>query len=255
MEQYEISDEILNAFIDGEIESEEKIEILRQLSENPQLTQRACELVRTKELLHAAYRSATPDTGEGGVRAGGGKRGSLRSGGWGAVAASLLIGVVLINAPLREAPPPSSPVAAQSGASSGGYYSPAAFRQAEQDASMRIVFHLTTSDPLRMEKLLDDVHSLLQQTTELQQSAVVEVIANGDGLGMFRSDVSSFGERIHEMSSLNQNLRFVACQRTIDRLESGGEGKVHLLPEVIRAGSGISQVIQRQQQGWSYIQI
>ncbi len=255
MEQYKISDEILNAFIDGEIESEEKIEILRQLGENPELTQRACELVRTKELLHAAYRSATPDDGGSRLQTGGRKGRSLRSGGWGALAASLLIGIVLINGPIMDSPAPLSPMAAQSGLGSGGYYSPVAFQQAEQDASMRIVFHLTTSDPLRMEKLLDDVQSLLQQTMELQQPAVVEVIANGDGLGMFRSDVSSFGERIHEMSSLNQNLRFVACQRTIDRLESGGEGKVHLLPDVIRAGSGISQVIQRQQQGWSYIQI
>jgi intracellular sulfur oxidation DsrE/DsrF family protein len=57
------------------------------------------------------------------------------------------------------------------------------------------------------------------------------------------------------MSGDNSNLRFVACQRTIDQLESDGVGKVRLLPEVVRAGSGISQIVQRQQQGWSYIQI
>jgi hypothetical protein len=130
-----------------------------------------------------------------------------------------------------------------------------AFQQAEEAAALRIVFHLTSSNPLRMGKLLDDVDSLLEQTQQLSQATVVEVIANGDGMDLYRSGVTSFSERIQEMSGDNSNLRFVACQRTIDQLESDGLGKVRLLPEVVRAGSGISQIVQRQQQGWSYIQI
>lgn len=249
MKPYEISDEILNAFIDDEIDSAEKIEILRQLGGNPELTQRACELVRTKELVRAAYQSALPDSAPSSQRV---SKSMMGAKGWGALAASLLVAVVFLGG-VQTAPQRTAELIQLEEMS--GDFSPVAFQQAEQDAAMRIVFHLTSSDPLRMGKLLDDVSVLLEQTSSLEQRSVVEVIANGDGLGMFRSDMSGFGEQIHEMRAANPNLRFVACQRTIDQLESDGVGKVHLLPDVVRAGSGISRVIQRQQQGWSYIQI
>ena len=249
MKPYEISDEILNAFIDGEIESEEKIEILRQLGGNPELTQRACELVRTKELVRAAYKSALPDPV---AQAAQPRRASMGGKKWGALAASLLVAVVLLGG-MQNTSQQTTDLTQMERMGDG--FSPVAFQQAEQAAALRIVFHLTSSDPLRMGKLLDDVSSLLEQPRNLEQRSVVEVIANGEGLGMFRSDVSGFGEQIHEMRVENPNLRFVACQRTIDQLESEGVGEIHLLPDVVRAGSGISRVIQRQQQGWSYIQI
>ena len=241
--QHEISEEILNAFIDGEIESEEKIEILRQLGDNPQLTQRTCELIRTKELLRAAYSDIAPPESQ---RIGSVKQ-PVHRGVWGALAASLIAAVVLLGGDLEQRL--YTPEIQQSN------FSPVAFQQAEEAAALRIVFHLTSSNPLRMGKLLDDIESLLLQTAKLDQNAVVEVIANGEGMDLYRDGVTSFGERIQEMTVDHENIRFVACQRTIDQLESDGEGKIHLLPEVVRAGSGISQVIQRQRQGWSYIQI
>ncbi len=241
-----ISEEILNAFIDGEIESEEKIDILRQLSENPELTRRACELIRTKELLRSAYSGVTPPVLEEPIALHTRSQ-RFKQGGWGALAASLLAALLLWQGAGEQVlHPPSLQQSA---------FSQVAFQQAEESAALRIVFHLTSSNPLRMGKLLDDVESLLQQTGDMDQNAVVEVIANGEGMDLYRSGVTSFGERIHEMTEDHQNLRFVACQRTIDQLESDGEGRIHLLPDVVRAGSGISQVIQRQQQGWSYIQI
>lgn len=245
--QHEISEEILNAFIDGEIETEDKIEILRQLSDSPQLTQRVCELIRTKELLRSAYSDIVPPAQTRPITVY--PKGRGHSVAWGgALAASLLAAVLLWSGNSEHAPFYSAP-AEQSA------FSQVAFQQAEEVAALRIVFHLTSANPLRMGKLLDDVERLLDQTERLEQNAVVEVIANGEGLDLYRSEVTSFGEQVHEMAEKHSNLRFVACQRTIDQLESDGQGQVHLLPDVVRAGSGISQVIQRQQQGWSYIQI
>lgn len=243
--QHEISEEILNAFIDGEIETEDKIEILRQLSDSPQLTQRVCELIRTKELLRSAYSDIMPPAQSRPIEIH--PKRALRTAAWGgALAASLLAATVLWQGGFDQASLYTASVESQRA------FSPVAFQQAEEAAALRIVFHLTSSNPLRMGKLLDDVELLLNQT---DQNTVVEVIANGEGLDLYRAGVTSFGERVHEMTEGHSNLRFVACQRTIDQLESDGEGQIHLLPDVVRAGSGISQVIQRQQQGWSYIQI
>ena len=245
--QHEISEEILNAFIDGEMESEDKIDILRQLSNSPELTQRVCELIRTKELLRSAYRDVVPPVTTSMVGSGYRRNFAGHAGKWGALAASLLVGLALFKGPAEQA--------GVVPASVSGHFSPVVLQQAQQEDTMRIIFHLTSANPLRMGRLLDNVDLMLGQARSAQQPAVIEVIANGEGLNLFRDGVTSFAERIHEMSKQNSNLRFIACQRTIDQLESGGEGKIRLLPDVVRAGSGISQVIQRQQQGWSYIQI
>ena len=247
MDERVVSEEILNAFIDGEIESEDKIEILYHLSENPRLTKRVCELIRTKERLRAAYRSATPDQESTAVSISVNQWKIGRFGYLGRVAASLLVVVLLFG---RAPHAPLSEVVL----SGQGAIVPTAFHQAEEQAAVRILFHLTSDNPLRMGKLLDDVQLLLDQSQQSTNKMVVEVIANSDGLDLFRSDITAYSDRIHLMSKENNNIRFVACQQTIDRIESGGTGKVHLLPVVERAGSGISQVVERQQQGWSYIQ-
>ena len=248
--QGQISEEMLNAFVDGEIDSEEKIELLRQLSGNPEMTQRVCQLIRTKELLRSAYRDTEIPAPEHRRQPATTHGTTIRKiGGAGALAASLLVGFILFSQPQEVG---EVTVAKQSS-------QPSSFRQvAHQEAEsepLQIIFHLTSSNPLRIERRLDNVDLLLQHADQSGQTASIEVIANGEGLSLFREGASSFADRIHEMSRDNRNLSFIACQRTIDQLESGGEGKVRLLPDVIRAGSGISQVIQRQQQGWSYIQI
>ncbi len=241
---YVVSEEMLNAFIDGELESSDKMELLERLGESPLLTQRACELIRTKELLRSAYSEVEPPPLQQPIPLYPQRRTNRV---WGVLAASVVAAVVWWSADVQM--PYGEGVARHSA------FSAVAFQHAEQVAALKIVFHLTSSNPLRMEKMLDDVERLLQQTGESGTHAVVEVIANGEGLDLYRSGVTSFGERLRGMVEDHQNLRLVACQRTIEQLESGGDGKVRLLPDVTFADSGVSQVIERQQQGWSYIQI
>ncbi len=249
MDTQEISLEMLNAFVDGEVESEERIEILRRLARNPELTQRVCELIRTKELVRSAYAGLRPSPPHEREKVSDHSPTPWYLGG-GALAASILLAVVMLGG---EQLSPDDPVAMV--APVGGAVVPVALQQAATEAPMRIIFHLTSSNPLRMGQLLDNVELVLQQAELGAQSARVEVVANGEGMDLFRQGVSAFPERIQSMGKAYHNLRFVACQRTIDQIESSGEGVVQLLPGVEPAGSGISKVIERQQQGWSYIQI
>ena len=67
-----------------------------------------------------------------------------------------------------------------------------------------------------------------------------------------RKDVSMYQERIKNLVTEYNNVRFLACSRAIKRLESQGID-VKLLPEIQIAPSALEQIIQRMQTGWQYI--
>ena len=55
MTSKDVSDERLNAFVDGELEASEKSEVFEALGEDSTLSQRACELRQLSELVRHAY--------------------------------------------------------------------------------------------------------------------------------------------------------------------------------------------------------
>ncbi len=59
-EKHPVSDEMLNAFLDGELEREENVWILDQIGKHPKLAQQANRLLHTKEFLRSAYMAALP---------------------------------------------------------------------------------------------------------------------------------------------------------------------------------------------------
>lgn len=87
------------------------------------------------------------------------------------------------------------------------------------DAQLKIVVHLNESAPARVAQTLDEVESLLKLYRANGQTARVELVVNGDGLALLRSDVSPAPERVRRMQQEYDNLTFIACQNTIDRLK------------------------------------
>ena len=55
MTSQDISDERLNAFVDGELEASEKSEVFEALGKDSTLSQRTCELRQLSELVRHAY--------------------------------------------------------------------------------------------------------------------------------------------------------------------------------------------------------
>ncbi len=57
------------------------------------------------------------------------------------------------------------------------------------------------------------------------------------------------------LASNYDNLAFVACQNTINRLRVEKGLEVTLVPEAEVIDSGVSHVVKRQMEGWSYIRV
>lgn len=231
----DISDEILGAYIDNELDASERAEIQERLTADSTLRARACELWQLKQMVRGAYplaRQKNDKTKRGGYSPG--------SPGWPhALAAALLVVV---------------------GAASGwlGNGKIESERQmtgqieAIRSQGGRVVVHLFSDEPARMEAALKLADQLASEHDEAGRPFRVEFIANGPGLHLLRTGGSPYAARIEQLRH-HENLRLVACRQAIARLQERGL-EVNLLPGVEEAVSAESELASRLTQGWRYVQ-
>lgn len=143
--------------------------------------------------------------------------------------------------PTAVAPTELAPVAAQ--------------REISGNAQTKVLIHLARDDNSQLGQALDDIEGLLKHYREANLNARVEVVVNGGGLALVRTDTSAFAERIHRLQREYDNLTFAACQNTIDRLRHDKGIIVRLLPGVVTIDSGMAEIMRRQNQGWTYVQV
>jgi len=225
-----ISDEQLNAFMDGELESEEENRIFTLSEECSELDSRLCQQRKLKEMVQHAYRDVPPPRGRSG-------RGGPR-GGWFnlAAAAVLALTVGLAGGWLASRALDETKVAA------------VAAVPASQDTWL---LHVASSDPARMQLALNRAEELMSSPGAAGHSRV-EIVANEGGLDLLRSDRTPFANRIRELAA--QDVLFFACSKAIERLEEQGVS-VQLVPEANTNYSALDRVVHRMQQGWSYEKI
>jgi hypothetical protein len=232
----------LNAYVDGELTPEERLEVLDALQHDSELAREACELNNLKSQLQLAYANP-PGLSAGNIA----RRGpSLLT-----IAASIvMLAVGLLGGWLvgNEQAPKDRLVLLDP---DGRGQAPATAESQET----RIVFHLTTPDQFTAAELLDDVEQMLDTYKEEGKPLRVEIVSNGEGLDFLRESMSMFKDRIHEMSQRYANLTFVACKNTIDRVEVQHGVDVKIVPDAEIINSGVDYVVKRQQEGWIYIRV
>jgi intracellular sulfur oxidation DsrE/DsrF family protein len=246
--EQEFSDEFLSAFVDDQLAVEDKDRAYARMNQDPALNRGVCELRTIRELVQRAY--TTPPTPTKNLHVGGVSEKAR----WklsGAVAAGLLLvfGLVLgwlIQQPFAEKPlqlvhRPSNQTTGLGATKGAG---------TEQ---VKVLFHLNSGDPVRMKETLDDAEDLLKYYRAGNQHAQIEIITNGSGLDLLRTDISPYPERVQRMLKDYDNLVFVACQNTMDRVSHEQSVTARLLPGVVVIDSGVAQIMRRQQQGWAYI--
>jgi len=278
------SDEFLNAFVDNQIAAEEKSQAFIEIGQDEALNRQVCELRKLHDLVQLAYREppapparATSDPTS--------RHARLRFG----VAASVLLtlGIVLgsqIRMPAPSvtavpaaatqkvaniAPPAKSEakadianhvatlqsVAAIPAAATAAAAPVVARNKIPDNTTSKVLIHLARDDADQLSQALDEIEGLLKHYRETRHGARVEVVVNGKGLELVRSDTSVFAGRIQRLQREYDNLTFAACQNTIDRLAREQKIIVRLLPGVITIDSGMAEIMRRQNQGWTYLQV
>ena len=263
------SDEFLNAFVDDQLATEEKARVYLEISRDETLNRQVCELRKLHELVKLAYQNPPPPVRTQ-VRA---HRSYLRFG----VAASFLLVVGALigaqfgvlfpaRAPLTADATPTTTVSPGTGTPVARVAPaviptlltvnpPANERNAYANTPNRVLIHIARDDVQQLGEALNEVEDLLRHYRDSQQNARVEVVINGRGLELVRVDTSAFADRIQKLQREFDNLTFAACQNTIDRLQREQGILVRLLPGVVVIDSGMAELMRRQNQGWTYIQV
>jgi len=275
------SDEFLNAFVDDQLDGEEKDRAYLEIGQDEALNRQVCELRKLRDLTQHAYRDlpAPPSA----TTAAGKRRAGSRFG----IAACLVLafGTVLglqIDAPRLTATAPAgdadpataaettavAPVAtarpvttvsptraAPHAVMAATTTAPAVHTTAASDIRNKVIVHIADDKPAQLEQALGDIESLLRYYRDSHETARVQVVLNGRGIGLVRADTSAFAARIARLQKEYDNLTFAACQNTLERLHAEQGVAIRLLPGVIVIDSGVAEIMRRQSQGWTYLQV
>jgi intracellular sulfur oxidation DsrE/DsrF family protein len=242
----DISNELLNAYLDNELDSEERGEIMAALENDPALAGRLCELRNTKELTQFAY-NISPSFRHHGAQWKYGKRFITMS-----LAASLWLAVgslagwfahdrLGINSIMR--------------AGEGQIIFDSSQASLPVDVEQKkVILHIDSAEPDRLTAALDSAEDLLVASAANGNQLDLEIIANARGLDLLRVGTTPFAARITELTEKYDNLSILACSRAIKRLQDLGI-KVKLVPEAGIAPSALDQIVDRLKQGWVYIKV
>jgi len=233
---HHVSEEQLNAFVDGELEPEEASAFFDQAERSAELDQRLCQQRKLKELVKHAYRDVPEPRQSSPVRRLPGSMLGL------ALVASVLLVVGAISGLFFHG-------YFEHGSIEGGYAVDVGPNTAV--VAENYIIHVSSGDPDKMGLALKKAQALLSSAGPGGRRKV-EIVANEQGLDLLRSDVTRYKDEISYLAS--ERVVFYACSKTIQRLQEKGID-VKLVPEAVRGFTALDRVVLRMHEGWQYIKI
>lgn len=241
----QVSDELINSFVDEQLSPSEKSDLLEAINADDELSAKVCDAQRLKAMVSHAYQHP-PQAPQADFRG----RGLLK------YRDALVAGLALV-------------VCASGGWYARAWWEPVDIPGSRQevrylqpaqlagnlDGQQKIVLHVGSSEPDKFKASLDRAEYLLNDSRKSGHPLKMELVVSSGGLNLLRTDVTPYADRIKSMQRSYDNLVFVACSQSIERLREKGV-KVDLLPDVAQApDSALEVVISRLKDGWTYVRI
>ncbi len=117
---------------------------------------------------------------------------------------------------------------------------------ADKSVEHRVVFEVTMEGEKQWTGVLNNVENI--QKSLGAESTEIEVVAHSNGLGLVLKTNEALAERMKKIAATG--VVFAACENTMKKKEVT---KDDLLPFVTSVDSGVSEVVRKQEAGWSYI--
>jgi intracellular sulfur oxidation DsrE/DsrF family protein len=247
MKTQNISDELLNSFVDSELALDETGEMFSVIGQDDALKERVCELRGLKEMVLHAYHQP-PINKMSPIK-------KLSAWRFPQIQNMPRLATCMLMLLLGW----GSGWIMFAGSQSLGDPKLAHLLESTQsnnfiEKSGNIIVHVSNSNPVRLKTALDETENLLKSYKRANRRVNVEIIANGGGLDLLRSDVSPYAKRIAMMKAKYPNLDLLACQQTIKKLQKQGIN-VKLLPHTGFAPSAVGEIDKRLRQGWDYVRV
>lgn len=259
------SEEILNAFVDGEFSPEDRLNTLKLISSSERLSREVCDMHQLKELVSMAYEEVPVDQSS---HARCRISRSSRSHWFPSMAAglvALVLGSLAGYEITRDAGgflgsgEPTARIGGDAGETAliargdqTGGSTPQVIAATETD---QILLHINEADRKSMAELLDDIEAMYRDAAADGRELNVQVVVHNNAMDFLRADRAPYPERVAALSQEHPSLRFTACAQTLDRLAREEGGAVDILPQAERIDSGVAEAARRQAEGWIYIKV
>jgi intracellular sulfur oxidation DsrE/DsrF family protein len=119
----------------------------------------------------------------------------------------------------------------------------------------RLLIHVDQNDPAVMNLALNNATNVIEHYRAKGEDVDVDIVAYGPGLNMLRADTSPVQDRIKQLkgNAFPSKVQFSACANTKENMEKKEGRPVAVLPDATIVASGVVQLMEKQEEGWSYI--
>jgi hypothetical protein len=113
------------------------------------------------------------------------------------------------------------------------------------DGRVPVVFHVTNKDPLMWNQSLNNAANF--QNAMGKDRVFVEIVVNGPAIKMLTAD-SEVEPRV--TAALTDGVKIVACEQT---MKGAKLTRKDMIPGIGYVPGGIVEVVERQRDGWAYV--
>ncbi len=117
----------------------------------------------------------------------------------------------------------------------------------------KVAIHVNENNAKVMNLALNNVANVNKYYASKGEKVIIEVVAYGPGLNMFRPEKSPVKDRIEKMSLMFENLSFAACGNTRKKMAAKEGKKISIIPEATMVTSGVVRLIELQEKGYAYV--
>jgi intracellular sulfur oxidation DsrE/DsrF family protein len=119
----------------------------------------------------------------------------------------------------------------------------------------RLAIQVNQNDPQVMNLALNNASNVIEYYRAKKEDVDIDIVAYGPGLHMLRSDTSPVQDRIKRLKELAfpGKIQFSACDNTKKNMEKAEGREISVVSDATIVPSGVVQLMELQEQGWSYV--
>lgn len=232
-----ISEEQLNAFVDNELDAEERAHVLSVMQNDRNVSEELSSLQQVNELIALAYEDMPAVSPQLNIKA---------PTGWTPLRIAAAVLILVFSGTFGWMLHQSNNLPTNHSFTSLSQLN------TKDPSDNKILIHINAMDNTRIVRALNGTEQLLDNAKKAGKPLKVEVVANESGLGMLRKG-SPYAKRIHQIAASYNNVSFLACGVAMEtaRLKEGH--RIKLIPEAHKIHAALEQILLRLKEGWLYV--
>jgi intracellular sulfur oxidation DsrE/DsrF family protein len=120
-----------------------------------------------------------------------------------------------------------------------------AFAQQSKAAKYRLILQVSDNDPAKWKLALNNARNVQEDLG--RDNVQIEIVAYGPGLGMLKAD-SAVADGL--AGAMDNSVHLLACENTMTNTKVS---KADMYGGIAYVKAGVTHIMKRQREGWSYI--